>query len=66
MEELNHSEVLTRLMPRNNGNPNAMIYVQGRMAAQKGISIFDCPFEVGSDKSEIWMDGYMFEEKKNA
>jgi hypothetical protein len=47
-----------------NGNLSAMVYVQGRMAQQAGKSIFDCPFQAGSDQAELWMDGYMFEEGK--
>lgn len=48
-----------------NGNLSGALYVLGRMAQQAGKSIFDCPFEAGSDKAELWMDGYMFEDKKS-
>jgi len=47
-----------------NGNLSAMCYVQGRMACQQGKSIFDCPFETGTDKYELWIDGFMHENQK--
>jgi hypothetical protein len=49
-----------------NGNLSGMLFVEGRIAHQTGRSIFDCPFEAGSDKAELWMDGYMFEEGKKS
>lgn len=47
-----------------NGNYSAMCFVRGRQAFEDGASIFDCPFETGSDKAELWMDGYMYAERK--
>lgn len=47
----------------NQGNLSAMVYVLGRNAFTAGKSIFDCPYEIGSDKESLWMDGFQFESK---
>ena len=47
------------------GNLSAMVYVLGRMAQQQAKSIFDCPYEIGSDKESLWMDGFQWEANKN-
>lgn len=47
------------------GNLSALVYVRGRNAFTDGASIFDCPFEAGSDKAELWMDGFQYEEKQH-
>jgi len=58
-----YTELLEQAVKRDNGVIDGLVYVQGRMAFTNGASIFDCPFETGSDKSELWIDGYMFAEK---
>ena len=42
----------------------AMVFVLGRMAYLKGTCIFDCPYDATDPKTDHWMDGYIFEEKK--
>lgn len=59
-------KALTKVIPVNSVNPKGFIYVQGRMAYLQKKSIFDCPFDLTDDKSDVWLDGFMFEEKKSA
>lgn len=47
------------------GNLSGLVYVRGRNAFTDGASIFDCPFEAGSDKAELWMNGFQYEENKS-
>lgn len=60
---MEYANTLSQIIPRNNGNTKGLIFVQGRMAFIKGESIFDCPFELGSDSESIWMNGFQTAEK---
>lgn len=46
------------------GNLSAMCYALGRNAFLDGKSIFDCPYEISSDKENLWMDGFQWEANK--
>jgi hypothetical protein len=61
---MNFVNQLSKVMPGNNVNPKGFIFVQGRMARQQNKSIFDCPFSIETEKSDIWMDGFQYEDKK--
>lgn len=42
-----------------NGNLTGLIFAFGRQACEEGKSIFDCPYDIGSDQETVYMDGFM-------